>query len=108
MDLARFVDLLDRHGGDVATWPDADRIAAATLLASSVAARDLLEAELDLRRRLGPTQGVTAPPGLLDRIFARAFGPEGAAAPRPETAEPETPAAASDPARRSDDGRPSD
>ncbi len=75
MDVAGFVDLLDRHGGDVAAWPDESRAEAMALLASSPAARDRLEAELALRRALARDPAVTAPADLVDRLMTRIADP---------------------------------
>jgi hypothetical protein len=38
-DLARFADLLDRHGSDRSRWPERERVFAETLLAVSADAR---------------------------------------------------------------------
>jgi hypothetical protein len=48
MTLARFVDLLDAHGGDPARWPDACRADAQRLLATDADARAALAAAANL------------------------------------------------------------
>ena len=48
MNIARFTLLLDRHGPDLARWPESERARAAGLLAASAEARARLEAALAL------------------------------------------------------------
>ncbi len=52
MSIARFALLLDRRGPALARWPEAERGAAAALLAGSAEARARLEAALALDARL--------------------------------------------------------
>lgn len=73
MDLARFTDLVERHGGDPARWPEDRRAEALAFLATDEAARALVEADLELGRRLTADAPPRAPAGLLDRILDRAF-----------------------------------
>jgi hypothetical protein len=71
MDVAEFEDLIDRLGEDLSRWPDAPRLAAEHLLASSSEARARHEEARALRRALaGPP--VRAPAGLADRIVTAA------------------------------------
>lgn len=77
MDLARFSELVDRHGGDLAAWPDDVRAEAMAFLAAEPEARALLGDELALARALRAGAPVTAPAGLLDRILKRAFDTPG-------------------------------
>jgi hypothetical protein len=71
MDISEFEDLIDRLGEDMSCWPDGQRVAADELLASSGAARTLLEEARTLRQALA-TPPVRAPAGLADRIFTAA------------------------------------
>lgn len=77
MDLTRFSELVDRHGGDLAAWPDDLRADAMALLAVEPRARDLLRIELELTRTLKAGGPIAAPDGLLDRILTRAFTADG-------------------------------
>lgn len=71
MDVKEFEDLIDRLGEDFSSWPEAQRLAAAELLASSAEARELHDDARTLREALaGPP--VRAPAGLADRIAAAA------------------------------------
>jgi hypothetical protein len=71
MDVAEFEDLIDRLGEDLSRWPDAPRLAAEDLLASSSEARARHEEARALRLALaGPP--VRAPAGLADRIVTAA------------------------------------
>jgi len=71
MDVGTFEDLIDRMGEDLSHWPDAQRLAAEGLLASSAEARVLHDEALTLRQLLaGPP--VRAPAGLAERIVAAA------------------------------------
>jgi hypothetical protein len=71
MDVTEFEDLIDRLGEDMSCWPDAERRAAAILLASSLEARALMEEVRALRAALA-APAVRAPAGLVDRIVAAA------------------------------------
>ena len=71
MDVSVFEDLIDRLGDDLSQWPADQRLAAEELLASSAAARALLEEASVLRQAL-TAPPVRAPAGLADRIFAAA------------------------------------
>jgi hypothetical protein len=71
MDVREFEDLIDRMGEDLSRWPDAQRLAAEGLLASSAEARVLHDEARTLRQLLaGPP--VRAPAGLANRIVAAA------------------------------------
>jgi hypothetical protein len=71
MDVAEFEDLIDRLGEDLSCWPDTQRLAAETLLASSADARKLHEDARAVRQALaGPP--MRAPAGLTDRIVTAA------------------------------------
>jgi len=71
MDVAEFENLIDRLGEDLSCWPDAQRLAAEDLLASSSDARQLHEEARAVRQALaGPP--VRAPAGLADRIVTAA------------------------------------
>jgi hypothetical protein len=71
MDVSEFEDLIDRLGEDTSRWPDGQRVGADELLASSEAARTLLEEARTLRQALA-APAVRAPAGLVDRIFTAA------------------------------------
>ncbi len=71
MDVREFEDLIDRLGEDLSRWPDAQRLAAEELLASSAEARDLHDDARVLRQVLA-SPPVRAPAGLADRIVAAA------------------------------------
>jgi hypothetical protein len=71
MDVGTFEDLIDRLGEDLSLWPDAQRVAALELLASSAAARVLHDEARTLRQALAAPP-VRAPAGLSDRIMAAA------------------------------------
>jgi hypothetical protein len=71
MHVEAFEDLIDRLGEDLSLWPDAQRVAALALLASSADARALHDEARALREALaGPP--VRAPAGLANRIVAAA------------------------------------
>lgn len=53
MKLEHFEMLLDLHGPDVSEWPEADSIAASSLLSTSAEARTLLEQAETLEAMLG-------------------------------------------------------
>ena len=71
MDVREFEDLIDRMGEDLSRWPDAQRLAAEGLLASSAEARVLHDEARTLRQLLA-SPPVRAPAGLADRIIAAA------------------------------------
>ena len=71
MDVREFEDLIDRMGEDLSRWPDAQRVAALELLASSADARVLHDEARTLRQVLA-SPPVRAPAGLADRIVAAA------------------------------------
>jgi len=71
MDVGAFEDLIDRLGEDLSLWPDAQRVAALELLASSADARVLYDEARTLRQVLA-SPPVRAPAGLADRIVAAA------------------------------------
>ena len=71
MDVGAFEDLIDRLGEDLSLWPDAQRVAALELLASSAEARVLHDEARTLRQLLASPR-VRAPAGLADRIVAAA------------------------------------
>ena len=71
MDVGTFEDLIDRLGEDLSLWPDAQRVAALELLASSTDARALHDEARALRQILA-SPPVRAPAGLADRIVAAA------------------------------------
>ncbi len=74
MDRVRFQDLLDNRGGDLAAWPDADRIAAERLFASDPAAAQALEGArlLDglIRKNLAGEAAEQDDERLAERILA--------------------------------------
>ena len=71
MDVGAFEDLIDRLGEDLSLWPDAQRVAALELLASSTEAR-VLHDEARILRQVLASPPVRAPVGLADRIVAAA------------------------------------
>jgi hypothetical protein len=71
MDVSEFEDLIGRLGEDFSRWPEAERLAAEKLIASSSEARTLLEEARTLRQAL-TAPPVRAPAGLVDRIVAAA------------------------------------
>lgn len=71
MDVGAFEDLIDRLGEDLSLWPDAQRVAALELLASSTDAR-VLHDEARMLRQVLASPPVRAPAGLADRIVAAA------------------------------------
>jgi hypothetical protein len=71
MDVGTFEDLIDRLGENLSLWPDAQRLAALELLASSADARVLHDEARTLRQVLAAPP-VRAPSGLADRIVAAA------------------------------------
>ena len=71
MDVREFGDLVDRLGEDFSRWPDAQRLAAIDLLATSATAQALLEEARALRSALAAPI-VRAPAGLADRIVLTA------------------------------------
>lgn len=72
MTVGEFQDILDRFGENPADWPSDRRSSAESLLARSDAARNILAEAKALRQRFNDS-GVTAPPGLADRIVAKAL-----------------------------------
>lgn len=70
MNLADFLDLLDRHGEDLSLWSAPQQQAAALLLESSEQARAALDEARQLRQALAAPP-VRAPVGLTDRIMQR-------------------------------------
>jgi hypothetical protein len=71
MDVTEFEDLVDRLGEDLSRWPEAQRLAADALLATSEEARAIIAQAKSLRQALA-TPPVRAPAGLADRIVAAA------------------------------------
>ena len=71
MDVREFEDLIDRLGDDLSGWPEAQRLAAVELLASSDEARGICDDARTIREALA-TPPVRAPAGLADRIVAAA------------------------------------
>jgi hypothetical protein len=67
----RFQDLLDSRGSDLATWPDADRIAADHLMASDPGAAKAFEEARNLDRLIGRSLGAAAPDGDHEAIAPR-------------------------------------
>jgi hypothetical protein len=70
--IARFEDLLDRHGAALETWPEAERIAAEELLAGSAAARRALAKASALHELLARELAPTAAPDSLRAAVERA------------------------------------
>ena len=85
MQVSEFEDLIDRLGDDVSRWPDAQRLAAESLLATSPTAQVLL-AESKLIREALTTKPVRAPAGLADRIVAAAAASKSAPEPADQQA----------------------
>ena len=71
MTLERFQDLLDSRGSDLATWPDADRIAAERLIASDANAAKAFEEARNLDRLIGRSLGAGALEGDHEATAAR-------------------------------------
>jgi hypothetical protein len=71
MDVSEFENLIDRLGEDLSRWPEGQRLAAEELIASSNAAKALLEEARMLRQALAAPP-VRAPVGLVERIVAAA------------------------------------
>jgi hypothetical protein len=70
MSLAAFLENLQKHGEDLSIWPEADRRAAAVLLAENDAARIAIVEMQALRQALKPAPGmVRAPAHLTDKIM---------------------------------------
>lgn len=69
----RFETLAEAYGGDVARWPEADREAAATVMAAEPAwAETILARAGDLDAALATYASPPVPAGLADRIAAAA------------------------------------
>ena len=72
----RFETLAEAHGGDVARWPDAEREAAAELMAASPNwASDILAVARDLDVALASLEAPRGSTGLAERITAGAPQP---------------------------------
>lgn len=71
LSLGDFQDLLNRFGGDLATWPTHHRTAAEALLKTSDEARDLLAAAVEVDTVLADSPH--APKGLANRIIEAAL-----------------------------------
>ena len=71
MTLDRFQDLLDSRGSDLATWPDADRMAAEHLIASDPSAAKAFEEARKLDRLIGRSLGAGVLEGDHEAIAAR-------------------------------------
>lgn len=67
-----FEDLLDRHGADLAHWPQRDQGPAKTLLEDSPTAQALLADARQLQAALQTLPAPTTPVGLHGRIVANA------------------------------------
>lgn len=74
--IEEFEDALDQYGPEIDEWPSALAQQARDLLASSIEARDLLEAEAIIAGSL--RSSIKAPSGLADRLVAQAFEKEAA------------------------------
>ncbi len=72
MDNAQFRDWVERHGADIAVWPEALRADATAWLSRSIEARHLVESHQALDSALRSLPEIRAPRGLVDRIMARA------------------------------------
>ena len=73
MTLERFQNLLDSRGSDLATWPDADRIAAERLVASDPSAAETFAEARNFDRLIGGSLGREAVGGdeaIASRILA--------------------------------------
>jgi hypothetical protein len=99
MDVGAFEDLIDRLGEDLSLWPDAQRVAALELLASSVDAR-VLHDEARMLRQVLASPPVRAPAGLADRIVAAAGKLKAEAIAAPADAETTTESDAAGPSRK--------
>lgn len=71
MQVSEFEDLIERLGDDLSRWPDAQRLAAESLIATSPTAQALI-AEAKLIREALTATPIRAPAGLADRIVAAA------------------------------------
>ncbi|MCP1335885.1 hypothetical protein [Futiania mangrovi] len=65
-----FEDLLDRHGPDLARWPEGTRTAAETLMARDAAAREALAGAQALARMLDTVEVPEPGAALYGRILA--------------------------------------
>lgn len=72
MSIEEFEEALARLGGGLERWPADLRRAADALIEASDEARDLLARQQQLDALLAAPSGVTAPPGLVAAILARA------------------------------------
>ena len=72
MTVPELQDLVDRFGADPRAWPRPARRRAKALLSHSSAARDVLTRAHELAE-LARGVRITAPPGLADRIVAKAL-----------------------------------
>jgi hypothetical protein len=99
MDVREFEDLIDRIGEDLSRWPDAQRLAAQELLASSAEARVLHDEARMLRQALA-SPPVRAPAGLADRIVAAAGKLKATPVAAPADAEMTTVSDAAGPSRK--------
>jgi hypothetical protein len=70
MDIARFEDLVDRHGEDLAQWPSAVRNEAEAFATATPAARECLRRARALRAAFAAAPPVRAPRDLSARIMA--------------------------------------
>jgi len=68
--LAQFEDRLDRHGSDLACWPDAERAAAEALLRDSPAGRVALAQAAALEERLAAFPAPDPSPALRRNLLA--------------------------------------
>ena len=73
LGLPEFEEALDRLGVNLEHWPEPLRASAGDLLETSPAAQQLLVAAQALEAALRKAPPITAPPGLADRIVARAL-----------------------------------
>lgn len=69
MNIARFEDLVDRHGEDIATWPVALRGEAEAFVAGEPAAKLVLERARGLRAAFAEAPPIRAPRDLGARIL---------------------------------------
>lgn len=96
MNARRLAELLDVYGADPQRWPEDERAAAETLLATSPELRARAETAASLDALLDAAPAAPAPSAALrDRILASAprvdtAGPEPAAAPRHANVRPST------------------
>lgn len=72
MELARFAEILDAYGADPRRWPDAERDAAAALLAASQDARSLRDDAAALDMLLDLSAAPAPSPELMADILAGA------------------------------------